>query len=693
MSFLHKCQSTLESISSEWSFCAGAAAGVIFAPAALLLCLFLSPSRRLWLAAGTMAVLLCRLLFLCWNAPSFESFMDRRAALVEYELSLEDLRLSEVESLEQPQGLRAELRKLRFRWGKEKEKQCRGQVILYANKPLPRRYGTLLRGTGVLDPPESESFRKEWRLFADECESAGFENSWRSCSQWMRDKLLSRLCRFIHDDTNRNLAAAFYLGNTGGMTLQRRKDFAAAGTIHLFAVSGLHVGMAAMLILLLLRFLPFFRVRCFLAAAGVWCYVFLTGAAVPAVRAGVMIGVFLICRGMLLSVPPLRLMGIAAGIIIIADPGALSSVGFQYSFLITACLLLLAEKLNTLRQLEGRLFTIMPFTPLTLKKLRRFNGEFALKAAFFSGVTAVLAGSVVSLYHSFALVPGAVIANWFTLPVLGILFAMLPVKVAASFMPESVDRFAAQMIDMFFDYLRTVAEIMSELCAPFYAFAPGVFTAALMALLLLCAFGVRRKLPAVIAGGLFLSMLMYFPLRSWCESSKVTVISSYSDTPPTLLISDKERGEISVVDPVRVHNPDLEKALKRAGTSKIDGIYFSRPSVRNLSGLELLALRYPVTKVVLPPVTGRNWQFKDRITERKGEFFYVNERENGEKLKFFREKNNFAIEYPDSGVMLGWKLEISDRDNGRAVVFTRGGLKRTATLPWSNKNGVWEHEL
>ena len=92
---------------------------------------------------------------------------------------------------------------------------------------------------------------------------------------------------------------------------------------------------------------------------------------------------------------------------------------------------------------------------------------------------------MVSLYHSFALVPGAVIANWFTLPVLGILFAMLPVKVAASFMPESVDRFAAQMIDMFFDYLRTVAEIMSELCAPFYAFAPGVFTAALMAFLLL----------------------------------------------------------------------------------------------------------------------------------------------------------------------------------------------------------------
>ena len=477
------------------------------------------------------------------------------------------------------------------------------------------------------------------------------------------------------------------------MTPQRRKDFAAAGTIHLFAVSGLHVGMAAMLILLSLRLLPFFRLRCFAAAAGVWGYVLLTGAAVPAVRAGVMIGLFLLCRGLLLSVPALRLMGVAAGIIIIADPESLSSVGFHYSFLITACLLLLSEKLNDLRQLEGRLFTIMPFTPLTLRKLRSFNREFALKAALFSGVTAVIAGTVVSLCHSFAIVPGAVAANWFTLPVLGLLFAMLPLKIAASFISEGVDRFAAQIIEMFFDYLRSVAEIMGNLCAPFYAFAPGIWCGALMALLLLYALHSRNKKQIFIAGGAFAALLLFFPLRSWCESSKVTVISSDSETPPTILISDKGTGEITVVNPVRYHNRELESALKRAGSSKIDGICFSHPAVRNLSGLDYLALRYPVTKVVLPPVTGRNWQFKDRITERKGDFFYVNEDGNTEKLKFFREKNKFAIEYPDSGVMLGWKLEISDRDDGRAVVFTKGPVRRTATLPWSNKNGVWEHEL
>ena len=526
MSFLHKCQRTFESISSEWSFCAGSAAGVIFAPAALLLCLVLPRSRGLWCAAGTMAVLLCRLLPSVLGAPHFETFMNRHAALVEYEVRLDDLRLSEVPGLDQPAGVRAELLKFRFRWSGEKENLCRGKVILYSNTPLPRRYGALLKGKGSLEPPERESNEKRWFLFIDDFEVKGFENSWRAYCQRIRDKLLHRVCRFIRDDTNRNLAAAFYLGNTGGMTPQRRKDFAAAGTIHLFAVSGLHVGMAAMLILLSLRLLPFFRLRCFAAAAGVWGYVLLTGAAVPAVRAGVMIGLFLLCRGVLLSVPTLRLMGVAAGIIIIADPESLSSVGFHYSFLITACLLLLSEKLNDLRQLEGRLFTIMPFTPLTLRKLRSFNREFALKAALFSGVTAVIAGTVVSLCHSFAIVPGAVAANWFTLPVLGLLFAMLPLKIAASFISEGVDRFAAQIIEIFFDYLRSVAEIMGNLCAPFYAFAPGIWCGALMALLLLYALHSRNKKQIFIAGGAFAALLLFFPLRSWCEDRKSTRLNS-----------------------------------------------------------------------------------------------------------------------------------------------------------------------
>lgn len=691
MFLLRKCQRAFEGISSEWSFCIGAAVGVIFAPAALFLCLFLPRSRALWLAAGTMLLLFFRFVPGLFAQPEFEKILEGKEAYGGYEIRLEDLRMTEAPDLERPRGVWAEL--LRFSWYGEGEKiSCRGKVLVFSNYPLPRRYGAVVTGMGKLLPPEKERPNSAWLLLTDNWKLKRHDKSWRSALQHVRDVLLEHLTSSITDDTNRNLAAAFYLGSTSGMTLERRRDFTAAGTIHLFAVSGLHVGMFALLLLWLFRLFPF-RIRCFAAAAGVWGYVLLTGAAVPAVRAGFMIGLFLVCRGMLLTTPSLRLMGVAAGIIIIADPDSLNSVGFHYSFLITAVLLLLAVKLRELHRLEGRIFTIMPLTPENLAQRRLFNWGFALKSALISGIAAVLAGSVVSLYHNFALTPGAVAANWLTMPVLGSLFGMLPVKLLASVVSPVTDRWAAQVIELLFNYLRGVAECMGDLAMPFYAFSPGVWLAAVMTALLLGTLAVKNWKYALVSGTIFLLLFISFPLRSWYDTSRVTVITSDSVLPPTVVISDKNLGELILVNPVRGHHYDAERAIKRAGTSKISSIYFSAPSVRNLTALEYIGRRCKVEKVFFPPMTGRNWQFKDRITERNGGYFYFHEKEGRGNLRFFRGKNKFAIEYPESGAMLSWRLEISRGDDGRTVKLIRNGKTSAVTLPWSNKNGVWQHEL
>ena len=58
MYVLRQCQKAFESLSSEWCFFAGAAAGVLFPPAALLAGIILPLNRAFWVAAGTLAVLL-----------------------------------------------------------------------------------------------------------------------------------------------------------------------------------------------------------------------------------------------------------------------------------------------------------------------------------------------------------------------------------------------------------------------------------------------------------------------------------------------------------------------------------------------------------------------------------------------------------------------------------------------------------
>ena len=691
MYVLRQCQKAFESLSSEWCFFAGAAAGVLLPPAALLAGIILPLNRAFWVAAGTLAVLLLQWGNVLFSDPHFETYLDHRPAYAEYEIKLTDSRLSTLPHLDRRRGVVAELRKLRLS-GENEFRLCSGKVTFYSNLPPPQIHGTVLTGRRTLEPFDRSIKDRHWILVSDRGNVKGVERSWQTWLLEVRDKLLSRLCSHISDDTNRNLACAFFFGFTGGLNTERRQDFAAAGTVHLFAVSGLHVGMVALLVLWGLRCLPF-RMRCFGAALMIGFYVLLTGAAVPAVRAGVMIGMVLVCRGMLLAVSSLRLLGAAAAVIVIADPDALNAVGAHYSFFITASLLLLGKKLKEYYDLEGKIYSLMPFTAQTVKARRRYERRFKLFSLVISGIVAAAAGTVIAYGHSIAVAPGAVAANVLTIPVLGMLFAWLPVKLICSYLPENIDRFAAQVIEYGFDYLRFVAETTADLAAPFYAAEPGIWVVGSMIVLFLAALGMKKKSWSVAAGGAFIFLLLFFPVRSFWERPKVTVISSDTLAPPTIVVTDTALKEAVVVNPVNVHAEDMDKVLRTGAVTDVAEVRFSQPSVRNLSGMEYLNSRYRIQRVIMPGNNKRNRQFFDSVTERKGEFFYAPEGAGWEKLHLFREKNKFAIEYPESGVMLGWRLELNDRDNGREIILIRNGKRISTTLPWSNKNGVWQYEL
>ena len=690
MFLLRQCQKTFESISSEWSFCAGAAAGVIFPPAAFAACLLLPFNRFFWVAAGTLLALLFQWGNFLFSEPHFEKFINGRTASVEYEIKLTDQCMSELSCLDRRKGVTARVQKIRPAGAKE-FLPCSGEVILYSNLPTPRKYGSVLTGRGALRLSNAPQLRKRWLLQSDICRLERVERTFRGGLLVIRDKFLEKLCSNIRNDTNRNLAAAFFFGFTGGLTTERRQDFAAAGTIHLFAVSGLHVGMAALLVLWGLRFLPF-RLRCFGAVLLIWFYVLLTGAAVPAVRAGFMIGVFLICRGLLLSVSPLRLLGAAAGIIVITDPGAIHEAGFQFSFFITAVLLLLGKKMRQLDQLEERPFHLMPFTPHSTWPRRLFRWRKNFRDLVISGSAAAAASSVVALNHTIALAPGAAAANIVTVPVLGVLFALLPVKLLCACISENLDQFAALPIDFLFNYLRFAAATTSRIAAPFFASPPGIAVASLMGAMILAGLTLRKNY-ALAAWGIFLILFLAFPLKTFFEKPKLTVVSSDAYLPPSIVVTDTRLGETTIINPVRAHLNEINSAIRSGGTPRISEVAFSHPYVRHATALEYLDSRYRIDKVILPGSPRRNWQFFDRITERPGKFYYVQEGKGTEKLRIFRKNFDFAIEYPDSGVMLGWKLEINNTDHGREVNFHRNGKKLSALLPWSNKNGVWQHEL
>jgi len=91
------------------------------------------------------------------------------------------------------------------------------------------------------------------------------------------------------------LNAAILLGQRGGLSRLRRETFAAAGTVHVFAISGLHVMVVAWLVTSLLM-----RLGCGPRAVACWAipcvvaYTLLTGARPSAVRAAAMTALYLL---------------------------------------------------------------------------------------------------------------------------------------------------------------------------------------------------------------------------------------------------------------------------------------------------------------------------------------------------------------------------------------------------------------
>ncbi len=145
-------------------------------------------------------------------------------------------------------------------------------------------------------------------------------------------------------DRERALVKALVLGQRDELEQEQRTAFARSGTIHVLAVSGMHVGMIFIMVSQLLSFLGTGLrarwLRSLLVLIVIWGYAGLTGGAPSVLRATVMFTVFLVAE--LREQRPDRLNSLfAAGFLLLMwDPGMLVQASFQLSFLAVLGILL-----------------------------------------------------------------------------------------------------------------------------------------------------------------------------------------------------------------------------------------------------------------------------------------------------------------------------------------------------------------
>lgn len=181
----------------------------------------------------------------------------------------------------------------------------------------------------------------------------------------------------------KELLMAVTTGTDGVLSDDVRAGFNRSGLSHLLALSGLHVGIIAMIVSLALW--PLYisgrgRLRDVAVIAALWLFVLLTGAAPSVVRATVMVTIYLVGRLMRRRVSPLNSLAAAALIILLFSPGALFTIGFQLSFAAVLAIILFAERLNPFSRRRRVLHAAASYVTVTITAVA---GTGLLSAIYF----------------------------------------------------------------------------------------------------------------------------------------------------------------------------------------------------------------------------------------------------------------------------------------------------------------------
>lgn len=156
----------------------------------------------------------------------------------------------------------------------------------------------------------------------------------------VRNHMVSRIMPpGTEDDVRRQVLCALTLGDKSRSDYSTLNVFKRGGCLHAFAVSGLHVGIVAGFLYTLAYVLHLGpRARTILVLVIVAGYVLVTGLAVPALRAYLMLALALIGLELRRKVSFLNVWSLAALLILLMSPWQLYNAGFVLSFAVYAAI-------------------------------------------------------------------------------------------------------------------------------------------------------------------------------------------------------------------------------------------------------------------------------------------------------------------------------------------------------------------
>lgn len=214
-----------------------------------------------------------------------------------------------------------------------------------------------------------------------------------------------------HSRQTAEINRAILLGERRSLSPSLKNVFVEAGTVHVFAVSGLHVMVIAkiLVVLMMLFFVPQ-RFAGVLSLLPLWWYIWLIGFPPSSVRAAVMASINFMAPLFWRKSDMLRSWAITFLAVHLLSPGLITDIGCNLSFIVMLSLILATRAALTFR--------------------------LQIAEALFFSVTAWAAGVPIAANAFGRVTPGGVIANIALLPAAGVSVAAGWLGVLLSFLSD-----------------------------------------------------------------------------------------------------------------------------------------------------------------------------------------------------------------------------------------------------------------
>lgn len=488
-----------------------------------------------------------------------------------------------------------------------------------------RLYGRGLRPAAATNPGEYD-FREEARsqrcLSVIRCPSAECLKVLSEPAWWQPGRLLEKLQRrgsqLLQSSMPKERAAladALLLGNREWLPREQTESFLVTGTIHILAISGLHVGILAWALFRLVRAVPLSRGAALaIVAAATGAYMLLVHAHVPVVRATLI--VWLACLAAWLGRRPVGInsLAVVAVLVMLRQPTGLFRTGTQLSFLSTAVLILLATAVARDRQSPDPIARLIEQSRQPWERWLRALGR-GLRDSMLAGaaVWAVTAPLVAMQYRVVS--PVALLLNPLIAPLVAVAMACglaaLLIGLASPLLATLPAVACASVLGLIEAAAKGAARIpwaYAWVSGPPVVWGAGWYLAVLASVVLAGQFGLRPFwrwiLPCVIwvaVGIVAWVVVRNAPVAG--TSLEVTVASMRHGLgimvrPPS--------GEVLVYDTGRLGAPAaarraMEAVLRDAGIERIDLLVISHADSDHFNGIGELLERFAVSRVVVAP--------------------------------------------------------------------------------------------